>query len=396
MPQIFPLLFLLTLRESICSDSFKDLSVPLSGLPIEVVRTYDSRDKEVGDFGVGWNLGLSDIRLQKNRPLSVKWHQEITGFVTGFGIPMYEMTPDRERIITITLPDNQVFRFRAVFNPETQTGVSIIGGTVGFEPLPGTHGTLEVEGGSDVRCVGQVAVYDPFGAGTIWSGSVDLLDLNTYQEFKPQRFRFTTQEGMVLVLHEQNGFEKAIDRMGNEILYTENGIFHSSGESVDFVRDAEGRITQIIDPAGSALLYTYDANGDLVSFTDRITNTTAFTYIGNHYLQDIIDPRGVQAVRCEYDDDGRLIRQTDADGNPIDLTHDIPNRRETVIDRLGNVTVHEYDDNGNVLQTTDPLGWVTAYTYDGWDNQRNHRLRPPQPPDFPDRPGRHHHHHLRL
>ena len=26
------------------------------GLPITVVRTYDSRNKQMGDFGVGWTL----------------------------------------------------------------------------------------------------------------------------------------------------------------------------------------------------------------------------------------------------------------------------------------------------------------------------------------------------
>jgi len=36
--------------------SFTDLSVPLSGLPITVIRNYDSRDKKIGDFGVGWTL----------------------------------------------------------------------------------------------------------------------------------------------------------------------------------------------------------------------------------------------------------------------------------------------------------------------------------------------------
>jgi hypothetical protein len=38
--------------------SFNDLSVPVAGLPIQVVRTYDSRVKFIGDFGVGWRLDL--------------------------------------------------------------------------------------------------------------------------------------------------------------------------------------------------------------------------------------------------------------------------------------------------------------------------------------------------
>jgi len=38
--------------------SFNDLTVPLAGLPIQIVRTYDSRDKSIGDFGFGWSLSV--------------------------------------------------------------------------------------------------------------------------------------------------------------------------------------------------------------------------------------------------------------------------------------------------------------------------------------------------
>jgi hypothetical protein len=33
--------------------SFTDLEVPVAGMPIRVTRTYDSRDKQPGDFGYG-------------------------------------------------------------------------------------------------------------------------------------------------------------------------------------------------------------------------------------------------------------------------------------------------------------------------------------------------------
>ena len=33
------------------------------------------------------------------------------------------------------------------------------------------------------------------------------------------------------------------------------------------------------------------------------------------------------------------------------------------------MTVHEYDDRGNVVRTTDALGGVTRYEYDALDNQ---------------------------
>jgi len=44
-------------------------TIPVAGIPMQVIRTCDSRDKRVGDFGVGWTLGLKNIRLPKNRTI---------------------------------------------------------------------------------------------------------------------------------------------------------------------------------------------------------------------------------------------------------------------------------------------------------------------------------------
>ena len=72
------------------------------------------------------------------------------------------------------------------------------------------------------------------------------------------------------------------------------------------MRDAVGRIRRIIDPAGEEIVFTYQ-DGDLVSVRDRENNETRFRYDGEHRVAEIIDPRGVRAIRNEYDADGRLI-----------------------------------------------------------------------------------------
>ena len=53
--------------------SFVDLAVPLSGLDIKIVRTYDSRDKAQGDFGVGWRLDVRQGSYRNNRPPGSGW-----------------------------------------------------------------------------------------------------------------------------------------------------------------------------------------------------------------------------------------------------------------------------------------------------------------------------------
>ena len=48
--------------------SFIDLQIPLSGLDIQILRTYDSRDKRLGDFGASWTLDIRQGLYQNNRP----------------------------------------------------------------------------------------------------------------------------------------------------------------------------------------------------------------------------------------------------------------------------------------------------------------------------------------
>jgi hypothetical protein len=49
--------------------AFEDLSVPMPGLNVTVTRSYDSRRTDRADFGVGWDLAVSSMRVVKNRPV---------------------------------------------------------------------------------------------------------------------------------------------------------------------------------------------------------------------------------------------------------------------------------------------------------------------------------------
>ena len=53
----------------------------------------------------------------------------------------------------------------------------------------------------------------------------------------------------------------------------------------------------------------------------------------------IADPRGIQPIRNEYDQAGRLIAHTDANGNRVVYTHAIGTGDESVQDRLGGVVL---------------------------------------------------------
>ena len=53
---------------------------------------------------------------------------------------------------------------------------------------------------------------------------------------------------------------------------------------------------------------------------------------------------------------------TNANGHRVTYEHDVAGQLDIVRDRRGNATAYHYDDDGNVLRTTDPLGHVTTST----------------------------------
>jgi RHS repeat-associated protein len=339
------------------SVSFTDLEVPVAGLPIQVVRTYDSREKRSGDFGSGWTLDVKNVRLEKDGVIGKHWQQTV---ISGF-LPRYCLQPTRPHVVTITFPEGKVYRFQAATSPQCLQIYPISNASVVFRPLEGDTGT---QGATLVSLGGNEA----FVNGTV-PGQAELFNYGDLRIYDPTLFRLTTADGTSYVVDQKLGVRSMTDANGNQLTVNASGIVHSSGKSVTFTRDAQGRITRITDPSGSAMSYAYDANGDLASFRDRENNETTYSYNSTHGLLTIKDPRGVQPIRNEYDDAGRLVKHTDAFGKTTTYERDLDGRRETITDRLGNVTVHEYDERGNVTKTTDPSGKVTTASYDARGNR---------------------------
>jgi len=80
-------------------------------------------------------------------------------------------------------------------------------------------------------------------------------------------------------------------------------------------------------------------------------------------LEEYFYPSGLRLTKNYYDASGRLIKKEDPDGNIIEFTHDIDGREEIVKDKLGRTSLFIYDDEGNVLSQTNPMGETTTYTY---------------------------------
>lgn len=329
---------------------FRDLSIPVAGLPVSINRTYDSRVKSSGDFGMGWSLDVKTIKLEESEVPGEGWSIVCKTSLFGTCIE-WTVSPSTQHSVIVSMEGarQQEFTVQAVTSYADQ---SLAQGYLAFSSQTGTFSKL--------------AALDPVSFGFLTDGN--LVDYD-FTIIDPNRYRLTTNEGNIYIIDQESGVESIIDLNGNSITFGEDGIIHSAGKSVTFSRDAEGRITQITDPMGNVITYQYDFYGDLVAVTDQEGNTTRFTYNARHDLIDIIDPRGLIPARNEYDDDGRLIATIDANGNRVEFTHNIGTRQEVVTDRLGYITVYEYDDDGNVVSQTDALGNITSYTYDDRGNK---------------------------
>ncbi len=337
--------------------SFTDMEVPVAGIPMQVIRTYDSRDKRAGDFGAGWTLDVKNVRIERSTYLSRGWYATRQGFE-------YCVSPTQSHIVTVTFPDGKVCRFEArirISNSADNCVATLAGADVFIDlvPLAGTNGSLV-----------------PVGFGNkvfteVNQGNVVWYDSGREIAWEPNEYYLTTRDGTRYHLKAGVGLLSMKDLNGNILTVDNNGIHHSTGKSITFLRDMSGRIKRITDPMGRTLNYTYEGN-NLKTFTDREGNASTYKYrAGTSYLTEIKDPRGITPIRNEYDDAGRLTKHIDAFGNEITYNHDLTNRAEVVTNRLGKATSYVYDQRGNVTQKHEWVGGqelVTIYTYDAYDN----------------------------
>ncbi len=343
--------------------SFIDLNMPVVGIPVQVIRKYDSRIKASGDFGFGWTLAFHTTQVQTSDVIGNNW--QVTS--SGGGFPTYCVLPSQNYTVSVTLQDDTVYQFAVSADAGGGSPCALISPpefvNLVFTPIGSTpaSATLQQPNSQQLFVVGSIP------------GSVQLLDsgdVNVYGTGgDDDGWTLTPPNGQVLQVSKSFGLQSITDTNGNMLTFGSGGITSSAGKSVAFVRDGQNRITSITDPKGNVRNYAYDVAGDLITYTDAAGNASTFTYDGAHNLVSFKDPGGAQPIRNIYDNSGRLIQQIDAFGNVINFTNDVATNTETYTDALGNSTTYNYDADGNVLSKTDALGDLTTSTFDANDNQ---------------------------
>jgi len=141
-------------------------------------------------------------------------------------------------------------------------------------------------------------------------------------------------------------------------------ITDGEGVTTTYTYDTAGNLLTMATPwtQGSATATTTFTRattghpGDVTSITDPANEVWTFTYdsAGNQTAAE--DPLGNAALRC-YDTLGRVTKSINARGEASGVTcsSTAPAAR---------TTYYEYSAHGDLLEVTDPLGNVTARTYD--------------------------------
>jgi len=162
----------------------------------------------------------------------------------------------------------------------------------------------------------------------------------------------------------------ATDALGNTTRFTYDPVFN--------------KVTSITDPLGNVTQFAYNLRGNLLSTTDPNGHTTSFAYSPFGELISIVDASG-QNTTLGYDSFGNPVSVTDALGNTTSIAYDAVSRPIQTVDALGrktttaydtldrvvaqtnaqnNQTQFAYDAVANLLSVTDAKGSTTSFTYD--------------------------------
>lgn len=162
---------------------------------------------------------------------------------------------------TLAMADGRRTRF--AFTPYSP-GADVIGeyglAFPRYKATAGIRATLE--------CLDIPVVYIVDGEFYMWDG-VEMLP------FAPGEFRLTTQDGLVYYLDRDLGVTKVVEPNGAYLTFNAGGITHSSGKSIAYEWNGNGRIKALKGPDGITVGYEYDA-GDLTGMTDPAGSKVSF------------------------------------------------------------------------------------------------------------------------
>ncbi len=124
-----------------------------------------------------------------------------------------------------------------------------------------------------------------------------------------------------------------------------------------------------IDSLGRTSSETYDANGNVATYTDANGNVYSYSYDALNRLTQVNLPTNpVTSYTFTYDYANHVIDTTDPEGHDRHNVYDLAGRLTSVTLGYGTssatTTTFAYNDDGTLQSATDNAGHTTNYTYD--------------------------------
>ena len=241
-------------------------------------------------------------------------------------------------------------------------------------------------------------------------------DFGTLVKTGDGSFQLKESDGSLRVFSSDGTLDYFEDVNGNRITagYSDgklSSLAQSSGAALQIVRDASGKIDSLTDPEGRTTRFYYDGSEEhlasveyfdeaVVSYLYSVGNGAPrehalteiefpggyhqyFSYDGNGRLSHISRDGGAESVSFSYSGEGRvtvtnalghgshfyldekglLAKAVDPQENEVNFHYDTNFNLTEIIDQAGKTYFYDYDDCGNVVQMTDPLGHFARMAY---------------------------------
>jgi len=378
---------------NVASGNFVEVEIDLGFGPalrwLQVRRTYNSLDSEVGPFGPGWSSWAS-ARLRRDgagRVASLRGPDgevvEVplsTGTVAGFGGRV--SVAEDGGVVEFGL-EGLSWRFDAEGRPAAidhgpSNGVVLTWDGERLVRLGHVRGRSVAFQWDGRRIVAAVADdgrrvdyrYDETGRLVEVQGPLGI-----------RRYEWDTHRGLLAVedgdhvVTARNTYDRAgrvstqqtaagrLVRFSYHPDLSSEVIGDPDGSTSRWLHDEAGRLVQVVDGAGRATTKAYDDEGRVVAVIDRRDGTTSYRRDRQGHCVRVERPDGA-VVALEWDELSRCVAATGPDEETCRYSYRaderIPSR---IVDPEGGVTHVEVVD-GLVRQVVDPDGVVLQFAYD--------------------------------
>ena len=331
----------------------RDISIQGRGLPFVLERSYNSRDKTDGPFGIGWTHSFNHYLTFNDAAPDGSAKEGVTSSITW-------------------VDGTGAQKFIAMAGA---TGAGLPAGT-SFTPPKGYY----------------------------FTGQRNANGTYSIREKNGLTYTFESVNGAV---GDKARLVSVADRNDNTLIlgYAGNGrsgcnsganlakVTDALGRHLDFCYDANNHLTDIYDWTDRHYQYVYDDNGDLREFRNPLSGSdpvsqlpVKYTYytvadgvnVSNllHAMKSYTLPRG-NSMTFEYYENGRVFRHTDTLGETAAFTFNDFRRETVMVDERGLERRYFFDADGNPLQTIEEQGSYREYTYDPTDPGKRLTRRDP-------------------